>query len=273
MGNATARQIQLESPTGNAYDDEWTIELKGGFVYQVIELDTNLAVKGTIRKVTVDIGGTPIAYASGAVLEMKEQAYQKHEAAGRLVMDLAKFEYRSPLGILQTALPTGENENITLKIEFGPKDATDPAIPTLRGKAWVSENPAKAEPNGGRNYLPIMKTLTKTSPEAGDMEWSYQGSPNRMLQRMYVDETNVNVSKVFVKRGRTTIGEMTRGDIDYALQRYAGVALPAGHMLIDFTLMGFGSEDAIDTDGLNFVFQTDAQGAMKIHVEGFERVA
>ena len=273
MGVATAREIQLKSPTGSGYSSEWSIKLDGGLVYQVIELDTNLLVKDTIAKVTIDIGGTPVAYASGAVLEMKEKAYQKHESVGRLVMDLAKFEYRSPLGILIGALALGSEEDATLKIEFGVKDATDPATPTLRGKAWVSDNQAAAEPAGGRKYLPIMKTLTKTSPEAGDMEWAYQGSPNRKLQRMYVDESNVTVSKVFVKRGRTTIGEMTRGDIDYALQRYAGVALPAGHMLIDFTLMGFGSEDAMDTDGLNFVFQTDGQGAMKIHLDGFERVA
>lgn len=38
MGVATAQQIQLESPTGNAYDDEWTIDLEGGLVYHVIDV-------------------------------------------------------------------------------------------------------------------------------------------------------------------------------------------------------------------------------------------
>lgn len=264
---------QLKAPSGNGYDDEWTIPLEGGLAYHVIELDTNLVKKKTIRRVTIDIGGTPVAYATGAMLEVKEAAYGKASSPGRLVLDLAKFEYRTPAGIYQTSLVTGAGERVTLKVEFGVKDDADPAIPTMRGKAWVSKNPAATTAGAGRTYLPIIKSMTLDCPEAGDFEWSYQGSANRMLQRMYVDETNVNVTKVFVKRGKTTISEHTREDIDFALKRYAGVTLPDNHMILDFTLMGFGLNDATGTLGLNFVFQTDGPGAMKVHVEGFEKVA
>lgn len=269
----TPTLIQLPSPTGNGYDDEWTIKLPGGYIYHAIEMETNLLVKKTVKKVTIDIGGTPVAYASGAILEVKDKAYQKFEQAGRLVMDLAKFEGRSSQGVYRTSLFTGLGDDITLKVDFGTKDATDPAIPIMRAKAWVSTNPGANMPQGGRDHLPIMKALTLDAPDAGDYEWHYQGSANRKLQRMFIDESNVAISKVFVKRGRTTIRELTRADIDFALQRYAGVALQAGFLILDFAMMGFLENDAMSTEGLNFVFVTDGAGAMKAHIEGFERVA
>lgn len=273
MANITPVMHQLKSPAGNGYDDEWTIPLEGGLVYHVIELDTNLKKKKTIRRVTIDIGGTPVAYATGDMLEVKEKAYGKTVGEGRLILDLAKFEYRSPAGIYQTSLVTGSEERITLKVEFGVKDAADPVKPTMRGKAWVTINPAANTAGAGRTFMPIMKSMTLDCPDAGDFEWAYQGSSSRSLQRLFIDESNVNISKVFVKRGKTTISEYTREDIDFALQRYASVTLPDNHMILDFTLMGFGLNDAMGTLGLNFVFQTDGPGAMKVHVEGFEKVA
>ncbi|GAA6154473.1 major capsid protein P2 [Pseudoteredinibacter isoporae] len=264
---------QLKAPLGNDYDEEWNIVLEGGLVYHVIELQTSLKVAKTLRKVTIEIGGTPIAYASGELLKLKEAAYKKHGEEGRFVLDLANFEYRTPVGIYQSSLVTGADEDVILKVEFGEKDATDPAKLTMRGKAWVTENSAANTPGAGREYLPTMKTLTLDCPEKGDFEVAYQGSQTRWLQRMYIDESNVNVTKVFVKRGKTTIHEATRDDIDFAMQRYADVDLPSGHLLLDFTLMGFGVNDAMNTHGLNFVFQTDGPGAMKVHVDGYEKVA
>jgi len=269
----TPTMIQLPSPTGNGYDDEWTIKLPGGYIYHSIEMETNLVKKKTIKKVTVDIGGTPVAYASGAIMEVKDKAYQKFEQDGRLVMDLAKLEGRSSMGIYRTSLFTGLGDDITLKVDFGTKDAADPATPIMRAKAWVSINPGQKLPQGGRQYLPIMKALTLDAPDAGDYEWHYQGSANRHLQRMFIDESNVTISKVFIKRGRTTIRELTRTDIEFALQRQAGVALQPGFLILDFAMSGFLENDAMNTEGLNFVFVTSGAGAMKAHIEGFERVA
>ena len=52
------------------------------------------------------------------------------------MLDLSRFEYRSPAGIYQTQLVTNLTDDVTLKIKFGAKDAADPAKPTLKGKAW-----------------------------------------------------------------------------------------------------------------------------------------
>ncbi|AWL11926.1 hypothetical protein HMF8227_01451 [Saliniradius amylolyticus] len=269
-----ASMIQLAGPTGVGYGEEAIIKLQGGLVYQILELETNLVKKATLKKVTVDIGGTPVAYYSGKDLELNDKLFNLHETTGRFCIDLSKFRYRTLEGIHVSGLKTSQYDDITLKVEFGAKDAADPADLTLKGKAYVSPNPQGAKQGGGRIMIPQAYEVTQYTPAAGDYDWSFpNGSPNLNVQHMIIDESEVSISKVIVKRGATTIREMHRSDIDHGLQRYAGVTPQPGKLLLDFTQFGFGKGDSVETANLNFTFTVDAKGALKTRIEGFKRVA
>ncbi|MDP2562675.1 major capsid protein P2 [Psychrobium sp. 1_MG-2023] len=58
--------IQLASPTGSGYEEEWSIKLQAGMTYHGIELETDLEIK----KVTLDIGGTPVCYSSNVMMDL-----------------------------------------------------------------------------------------------------------------------------------------------------------------------------------------------------------
>lgn len=261
--------LQLPSPTGSGYEEEWTIKMQAGMTYHSIELETNLKEVPTIKKVTLDIGGTPVCYASNVMMNLMEDLYQKHKETGRFIFDFSKFEYRSPAGIYQTQLVTSINDDVTLKIEFDTKGATDPTIPTLKAKAWVTDND-----NAGRMFVPSRYELTQYSAAAGEHVWDFpNGSAHRHIQRVIFDESQVAISKIKVKRGTRTIHTVTRKDIDFMLPRYAGIAIQAGYLLLDFTVFGFGSHGALNTAGLGFELEVDGAGAIKTYVEGFEQVA
>ncbi|WP_416308538.1 major capsid protein P2 [Neptunicella sp. SCSIO 80796] len=265
--------LPLATPTGNGYS-KWNFKLQGGQVYHGIEITTNLAVKSTLKKATIDIGGTPMVTASGAHLEMINKALSRSETAGIIDLDLAKFECRSPRGIYQTSLPTSIYDDVTLTLEFGAKDATDPATLSVSGAAWVSENPSANVVGGGRRFVPSLYELTQYAAAAGAHNWTFpNGSVNKSIQRLILDESEVSISKVIVKRGTKTIREMTRARIDHALKRHGGYTLQAGYLILDFILFGFGFNDALTTEGLNFEFEVDGVGAIKTVVDGFEQVA
>lgn len=259
--------IQLNAATGSGYNEEWTIKLQPGMTYHSIELDTNLKTVATIKKVTIDIGGTPVAYATNVMLDLMDKLYKKHQKEGRFVFDLSKFEYRTPAGIYQTQLVTGLRDDVTVKVEFGAKAANDPVVPVLKSKAWVSDNDG-----AGRVFVPTRYELTQYAAAAGEHTWTFpNGSPNRHIQRIIFNESDVTISKIRVKRGTRTIHTLERDDLDYMLQRHAGVALQAGYCLLDFTAFGFGIHGAIHTHGLSFELDVDGTGAIKTYVEGFEQ--
>ena len=261
--------IQCASAAGSGYSEEWSIKLQAGMTYHTVELETNLKEIPTIKKVTLDIGGTPVCYATNVMMNLIDDLYQKHKATGRFIFDFSKYEYRSPAGIYQTQLVTGIRDDVTLLIEFGEKGATDPEIPTLKAKAWVTDND-----NAGRVFVPSRYELTQYSAAAGEHTWIFpNGSPHRHIQRIIFDESQVAISKIKVKRGTRTIHTVTRSDLDYMLQRHAGVALQAGYCVLDFTLFGFGSHGAMNTAGLSFELDVDGSGAIKTYVEGYEQVA
>ena len=272
-----ARMIQLAAPTGTGYEEDWSIKLQGGHVYHTIELETNLANKSTVKKVIIDIGGVPIVTATGQQLEDFEDLLKLEKDAGRLILNLAKHEFASPLSVYQTSLQTGVAEDITLTIEVGAPQDGDPAnTPTITGKAYVSINPLARQPRGGRAIQPALYEQTLFSPAAGEYRESFpNGTRNRYLQRLIFDETNVEISRVKFFRGETLVREMTRNDINFALRRYSKMALLPNKLVIDYTMFGSASEqgDAVDTQGLNFEFEVSGQGAIKMLVDGFERIA
>lgn len=264
--------LQLAGATGSNYGEEWTIKLQAGITYHVLELETNLKHLSTIEKVTIDINGTPVCYASGARLELMDKALGKFQQEGRLIFDLSKFEYRSPAGIYQTQLATELTDDVTVTIKFGARNATgadaalhDPVSPTLRGKAWVT-NTDKA----GRVFSPDFYELVQHSAAAGEHTWIFpNGSPYKNIQRMVFDENEVKISQIKVKRGSRTISTIKRSDLDFQLQRYAGITPQDGHCILDFTLFGFGTHGAINSQGLSFELEVDGAGAIKTYVEGY----
>ncbi|RXE92570.1 major capsid protein P2 [Pseudoalteromonas phenolica] len=42
--------IQLPSPTGTGFGEEWSIKLQSGLTYHMVELETNLVNVETIKK-------------------------------------------------------------------------------------------------------------------------------------------------------------------------------------------------------------------------------
>ena len=270
----TARQFQLKTPTGVVYDDTAAFKLKAG-VYHRFEIQTNLANLSTIKKVTLDIDGTPITISTGTQLEVVQKFLGKDGKQGRLILDLSKFQYRSPRGIYKTALAIGSGEDATLNIEFGTRNTKnsskqDPESLTMKGKAWMSDNPSKSLPLGGRRFSPVRKTVTLDSADAGQLDWDFPNGSGTKVQSILFDISNVDISQIIVKRGKTEIAKMEKDDINFALKDLGGLVPQDGYLLLDFTLMGFGEADAMNGNGLNFEIMTDGNGAIKTYIEGYE---
>lgn len=265
----------LNSPTGSGYG-KWNFKLDGGLVYHLLEITTNLVHKTTLAKATVDIGGVPVVEASGAYLEMINKQLSKAETDGIIDFDLAKFECRSPRGIYQTSLPTSIFDDVTLTLEFGTKHVDDPAAADLSisGAAYVSENPKANVVGGGRRFIPTLYELTQISASAGKHVWAFpNGKASESIQRLVMDESEVEITNVILKRGKKTIREMTRKSIDHGLKRLGGHTLQPGFLVLDLIVLGFGFNDALTTEGLSFEFQVTSNGAIKTVIDGFEQVA
>ena len=122
--------IQLNRAEGVGYEGRATIKLQSGITYSTIELETNIVKRETIKRVAIDVNGNEIVYASAVELDLVDQVLKKHRATGRVILDLARFEYRSIAGIRQKELVTLPTDDVTLIVEFGAKDAADPTTPT-----------------------------------------------------------------------------------------------------------------------------------------------
>ncbi|SJN25470.1 major capsid protein P2 [Pseudoalteromonas sp. JB197] len=268
MGKMQPTMIQLEGATGVAYEEEATIKLQAGLVYHSIELETNLKEVPTIEKITVDISGTPVVYSSNVMLDVLDKAYQKFQQEGRFVLDLSKFEFRTSQGVYQTQLVTELTDTVTLQIKFKAKGETDPVVPTLKAKAWVTDK----KPTG-RIFVPTRYEHTQFSAASGEHTWAFpNGSAAEHVQRMVFAENEVTISEIRVKRGSNVIHRVMRSDLDFSLQRLAGVAPQAGYCILDFTALGFGAEGAFNTLGLNFEFIVSGKGAIKTHIQGYKQV-
>ncbi|GHE87442.1 major capsid protein P2 [Thalassotalea profundi] len=260
--------IKLDAATGSNYSDEWTIKLQAGMTYHRIKLVTNLLERVAIKKVTIDVNGSDAAYASGAYLEFLAKAYQKAQTTGIFVFDLSKFHYRTQAGVFQTQLVTLPSDDVTLKILFGAKGATDPATPTLRASATVSDN-AQMMP---RIFEPKKYESVLYASAADDIEWIFpSGSIHKKIQTIAFDETEASISKIKVKRGSITLNEWTRAELDHDLKELGGILPQADMCLVDFTVLGFGTT-GMPTNDLKFELTTSAAGSIKAHIDGYEQV-
>ena len=263
-----AAMQQLTSPTGNSYDEEWTIKLQAGLTYHIIELETNLKTADTIKKITIDVNGEPFVYVSGKMLDVLDKTYNRFTEAGRFVLDLSKNEYKSAAGVYQTQLATLPTDDVTLKIEFGSKSSVDPITPTLSGKAYVSNTD-----KFGRLFKPTRYSLTQSVAAEGTHEWTPSNTaPNKFYQRLVFEESECKINKIKIKRGALTLETLTRSDILFGLQRYRNAKPQNGFLVLDFTLFGFGANGAIPSVGLTFEFEVSGTGAIKTYVEGFDQV-
>jgi hypothetical protein len=262
--------IQLQAAEGFAYEGRATIKLQSGITYGAIVLDSNIVERATIKKVAIDINGSEVVTARGTELHMLDTLLGKHTAAGQIVIDLARHEYRSMMGIRQKELVTNVTDDVTLIVELGTKDAADPATPTIKGKAWVTDNQSP------QYFMPSMYRLTQNIAAAGEHEFYWpNAAPNRWIQRLSFNEAVATVSQLEIKRGNLTIFKGTRADIDFALQRFGGYTLQAGWFIFDPTVFGFGSHGSLNTGRLNslkFILTVDSGGAMDVIHEGYEQI-
>lgn len=262
--------IQLNRAEGVGYDGRATIKLQPGITYSSIFLHTNLVKRETIKRIAVDINGSEVVYASGPELDVIDQYLMKHRKAGTFVLDFARFEYRSMAAIRQKELVTLPTDDVTLIVEFGTKDAADPTIPTLKGKAFTLDNQT------GQYYMPSMLRLTQNIAAAGEHEFIFpNAAPNRWIQRLMFKENNASISKIEVFRGATRIYEGTREDIDFLLQRIGERSPLADYCVFDTTITGFGTHGSLNSGKpgeLKFKLTVDAPGAMEVLVEGYDQI-
>ncbi|WP_405600451.1 MULTISPECIES: major capsid protein P2 [unclassified Pseudoalteromonas] len=269
FGNMQPTVIQLAAPSGVTYGEESVIELQAGLVYHSIELETNLKHVPTIEKITIDISGNPVVYASNEILNVLDKAYKKFQTTGRFVLELSKFGYRTAQGAYKTQLVTEKEDIVTLIVKFADKGENDPITPTLRAKAYVTDK----KPTG-RIIAPTRFELTQLSAAAGEHAWAPPASNGyeMHIQRMVFKEDKVKISEIRVKRGNLVIHRVMRSDLDFGLQRHAGVELQDGYCILDFTVLGFGAEGAMNAQDLNFEFVVDGPGAIKTYIDGFKQV-
>ena len=219
----------------------------------------------------IDVNGNEIVYASAVELDLVDQVLKKHRATGRVILDLARFEYRSIAGIRQKELVTLPTDDVTLIVEFGAKDAADPTTPTMKGKAWALNNQT------GQYFMPSMYRITQNIAAAGEHEFVFpNAAPNRWIQRLMFNENNAKISKIEIYRGALRIFEGTRADVEFAMQRLADYSPLADRFVFDPTITGFGTHGAMNTgqrDSLKFKLTVDSPGAMEVLVEGYDQVA
>ena len=263
--------IQLNRAEGVGYEGRATIKLQSGITYSTIELETNIVKRETIKHVAIDVNGNEIVYASAVELDLVDQVLKKHRATGRVILDLARFEYRSIAGIRQKELVTLPTDDVTLIVEFGAKDAADPTTPTMKGKAWALNNQT------GQYFMPSMYRITQNIAAAGEHEFVFpNAAPNRWIQRLMFNENNAKISKIEIYRGALRIFEGTRADVEFAMQRLADYSPLADRFVFDPTITGFGTHGAMTTgqrDSLKFKLTVDSPGAMEVLVEGYDQVA
>jgi len=260
--------IKLKSPTGSGYSDEWTFDLDSGMKYHVIKLMTNLVDRGAIEKITLDNGGSDVAYASQEYIDFLNEAYGRHTANGVFVLELSKFHYRSPAGVYQTQLVTTGSDDLTLKVKVRGKQANDPDNLSMYGEALVSENTMQALPV----FMPIKHELTRYVSAAEDHEWTFpSGNKNKKIQTIAFRETDLNITAVEVKRKGKTLQKWTRASLDFDQEYFFGIQKVDGFCFIDFTMHGFGT-NGIATNDLEFVLTTDSSGSVKVYVDGYEQV-
>lgn len=263
--------IQLNRAEGVGYEGRATVKLQSGITYSTIELETNIVKRETIKRVAIDVNGNEIVYASAVELDLVDQVLKKHRATGRVILDLARFEYRSIAGIRQKELVTLPTDDVTLIVEFGAKDAADPTTPTMKAKAWALNNQT------GQYFMPSMYRITQNIAAAGEHEFVFpNAAPNRWIQRLMFNENNAKISKIEIYRGALRIFEGTRADVEFAMQRLADYAPLADRFVFDPTITGFGTHGAMNTgqrDSLKFKLTVDSPGAMEVLVEGYDQVA
>lgn len=268
LARTMTSHLKLDPATGSNYEDEWTIKLTPGVIYHRIKMVTNLAERVAIEKVSIDINGDEKLYASDKYLEHLLDAYKKAKTKGIFVFDLSKFHYRTQAGVFQTQLLTLPTDDVTLKIRFGLKGKTDPEKPSLRASALVSDN-IQGLP---RIFEPRKYETTQYASAADEIEWQFpSGNEHKKIQTITFDEKEVNITKVVVKRGRNTIQEWTRAELDHDLRELGGIVPQNKMCMVDFTVLGFGTT-GLKTDNLKFVITTDKAGSIKAYVDGYEQV-
>lgn len=263
LTNFSPYSRSMRSAEGIAWEETGHIEIKGGSTLHMIELQTNIVDPTLIKRVWLEIGGTPVVQYTGAQLAMLDAFKGLPSVAGKYVIPFSDLIYRSREGVTSGKLPTYAGEEIFLYIELG---AGAGAI-TVKGRYWMTDGER-------RIFTPKTYSTTFDASTTGvnDLIWK-NGSPTRRIRRIHFKSTNINKIKVF--RDSRLIHEIEKTANTEDLARYGDLTSQAGYLHFDPTLFGFGWDGLFSTHGGELKFELDMAVAESVPmlVEMLEQTA
>lgn len=264
----------INSTTGDGYNQEWTIKLPGGVVYHSLQFFTTLKHVATIGRISVDINGTNICYTENKILDLLDTIHDEHSAEGVFTWDFSKFTHQSIAGQTMRELATYANEEVILRIEVKSKGTNDPAVPNIELEAYISDMTADAP----RVIVPRQYEHTMHVPASGKFPFQFPAARRTLaVQSLLFDESSVQINEIIVKLGDNIVDRWKRAQLEYALQRFKKLNLPAGYCYLNFLLVDLvKSESRATVSGnraLNFELDVTGTGALKFYVVGQELVA
>lgn len=289
------RKKVLDAPSGSQYEQDWSFNIPTGGVLHEIHVWTNLKNYKTMAKAELKIHDTVIGLWRGQLSDLLDKAYSRKQYGGLFKFRLADFDLRDPQGIGITSIATSDKpffddkgymvapaDVVTLTLGIGARDTSDadaanhdPATISMRGTLWYEPNPMRNMPLGGRKIIPRIWEMTPRCNAAGEHKQTVNiASPNLMLQRVFVREDNVQISRVQTKLGNDEISDSLRHEIDFELGYFSRDRIKPvpGYLTLDYTQTGFGRAEALNTDMLNWTLHCNQEGTMQMICMGYERV-
>lgn len=255
---------------GVGYSNRSTTKLQAGLTYQAVTARTNLAHDATVTKIALDLNGEEIVQISGADLRAIEAYRDTFNEAGVFTLDFTRFDFKTVFGMRWKELITLPGDQVTLVVEFGTKHASDPANIEMSVEALVTDT--KSAPV----FIPKLHRFIKNIAGSGLQELIYPNSqPNRMIQSMMFDETDVQITKLEIFRNDRRIYEANRAKLEYDQQRYGKRKPQSGKLFFEPTMFGLGQQNAMSSglpDSLIFKLTTSAAGQLPVVVEGYEQI-
>ncbi|MGL1956284.1 MAG: major capsid protein P2 [Colwellia sp.] len=253
----------MRSAEGIAWNETGHIEIKGGSTLHMIELQTNITDASKIKRVWLEIGGTPIVQFTGKQLAMLDAFKGLPAVAGKFVIPFSDLIYRSREGVTSGKLPTYASEEIYLYIELG--DGTGSI--SVKGRYWMTDGER-------RIFTPKTYSTTFDASASGvnDFIWK-NGNATRRVRRIHFKSESINKIKVF--RDSRLIHEIEKTTNKEDLARYGDLTPQAGYFHFDPTLFGFGWDGLFSTHGGELKFELDMAVAESVpmFVEMLEQTA
>lgn len=255
----------MRSAEGTAWGETGHIEIKGGSTIHMIEMLTNITDPTKLKRVWLEIGGTPVVQYTGAQLVMLDAYKKMPVVAGKYVIPFSDVIYRSREGVTSGKLPTYAGEEIFLHYELG----TGTGTPNVKGRYWLTDGERRV-------FTPKVYSSTFDASTSGvnDLIWK-NGKATRRLRRIHFKSDKIKSIKVFRDSRLIHEIEKTRNAEDIERFSNSELAPQAGYFHFDPTLFGFGWDGLFSTHGQELKFELDMLEAESVpmFVEMLEQTA